>query len=77
MDWYDDNEVNQLDWPIQGPDLYLIGNLWNELDCRIKGYNNRPKSVKELACLLQAEWNKILLSIIQTLMNSMPRRVKA
>ncbi|GIY33696.1 transposable element Tc1 transposase [Caerostris darwini] len=37
----------------------------------------RPKSVKDLLCLLQAEWKKIPLAVIQRLVESMPRRVHA
>lgn len=77
MDWYGDNGVNRMDWPAQSPDLNPIENLWDALDRRIKGCNNRPKSVKELTCLLQAEWKKIPLAVIQGLVESMPRRVEA
>ena len=55
MDWYGDNGVKRLDWPAQSPDLNPIENLWDELDRRIKECSSRPKSVKELICLLQAE----------------------
>ncbi|GFV33154.1 hypothetical protein TNCV_2768721 [Trichonephila clavipes] len=36
------------------PDLNPVEDLWDKLDHRIKGCNNRSKSVKELVCLLQA-----------------------
>ncbi|GFW98187.1 hypothetical protein TNCV_2492401 [Trichonephila clavipes] len=54
MDWYDDNRVNRLIWPTQRPDLNPVKRFWEDLDRRIKGCSNRPKSMKELACLLQA-----------------------
>ncbi|GFU42710.1 transposable element Tcb2 transposase [Trichonephila clavipes] len=76
-DWFNDNRMDQLDWPAQSSHLNPIENFWDYLDCQIKGCSNRPKSVKELACLLQAEWQKISLSIIQTLVENMTLSVMA
>ncbi|GFX47247.1 transposable element Tc1 transposase [Trichonephila clavipes] len=70
MDLYDDNGGYRLNWPAQILGLNPIENLWHELDYRIKGCRNHPKSVKELACLLQAEWKKIPLFFIQTLVEN-------
>lgn len=75
--WYGANGVTRMDWPAQSPDLNPIENLWDELDRRIRGCTTRPKSVKELTCLLQAEWKKIPLAVTQGLVESMPRRVHA
>lgn len=58
------------------PDLNLIKNLREELDRRIKVRNNHLKSVKELVCLLLAEWEKTA-TVIQELVKSMPRKVAA
>ncbi|GIY36288.1 transposable element Tcb1 transposase [Caerostris darwini] len=71
--WYGANEVHRMDWPAQSPDLNPIKTLHR----RIQGCTTRPKSVKELLCLLQAEWKKIPLAVIQRLVESMPRRVHA
>ncbi|GIY78033.1 hypothetical protein CEXT_100731 [Caerostris extrusa] len=42
----------------QRADLNPIENLWDSLHRQIQGCTTRPKSVKELLCLLQAEWKK-------------------
>ncbi|GIY78347.1 transposable element tcb1 transposase [Caerostris darwini] len=84
--WYGANGVHRMDWAAQGPDLNPIENLWDALHRRIQGCTTRPKSVKELLCLLQAEWKKIpllvylsipLLEVIKRLVEGMPRRVHA
>lgn len=72
MDWCVDNGVSRMDWPAQIPDFNLI---WDELDSRINGCNNRPKLVKELTCFLQVAWKNILLAVLQGLVESVPRRV--
>lgn len=77
MAWYGDNGVQRLDWPAQSPDLNPIEHLWDELERRLKGCPHRPTSVTELTCLLQAEWKKIPLAVVQRLVESMPRRVAA
>ncbi|GIY68056.1 transposable element Tc1 transposase [Caerostris darwini] len=73
--WYGANGVHRMDWPAQSPDLNPIENLWDALHRRIQGCTTRPKSLKELLCLLQAEWKKIPLAVIQRLVESMPRMV--
>ncbi|GIY00567.1 transposable element Tcb1 transposase [Caerostris darwini] len=75
--WYGANGVHRMDWPAQSPDLNPIEILWDALHRRIQGCTTRPKSVKELLCLLQAEWKKMPLAVIQRLVESMPRRVHA
>ena len=77
MDGYCDYGVKQLDWPSQSPDLNATENLWDESDRRIKECSNRPKSVKELTCLLQDEWKKTSPCIIQTSTERTYRRVEA
>ncbi|GFY10175.1 hypothetical protein TNCV_2628541 [Trichonephila clavipes] len=62
--------VNRLDWPAQSPDLNPTENFWNEL-----GAVNHLKFLKELACLPQAEWKTTPLSTIQTLAESIPRKI--
>ncbi|GFV22325.1 hypothetical protein TNCV_3923851 [Trichonephila clavipes] len=67
---------NRLGGSGQSLDLNLIENICDELDNRIKGWRNHPKTWKELACIFQGEWKKIPLSILQTLRENMSRRVK-
>ncbi|KFM67704.1 Transposable element Tc1 transposase, partial [Stegodyphus mimosarum] len=68
--WYGANGVHRMDWLAQSPYLNPIENLWDELYRPIQGCTTRAKSGKELLCLLQAEWKKIPLAVIQRLVES-------
>ena len=65
--------TNRIDWPAQSPDLNPIENLWSILDERCK--DRRPQSREELFEILQTEWNRLPVSLLTNLVDSMPRRV--
>ncbi|KAJ8869000.1 hypothetical protein PR048_030546 [Dryococelus australis] len=77
MQWYADNNVRQLDWPVQSPDLNPIEHLWDELDRRVRTRQARPKSIAQLVEWLQEEWRRIPVDVLKTLVESMPDRVAA
>ncbi|KAJ8881348.1 hypothetical protein PR048_017829 [Dryococelus australis] len=65
--WYADNNVRLLDWPAQRPDLDTVEHIWDELDRRVRARQARPKSVGQLMELLQEEWRRIPMYVLQTL----------
>ena len=64
-----------LSWPAQSPDLNPIENLWSILDHGIK--TRTPKNEEELFQILQNQWKNISGELLQSLVESMPRRFKA
>jgi hypothetical protein len=60
-EWFVDNNVPEMDWPAQSPDLNPTEQLWDE-------------SAVALAIALQEEWAAIPLEIFRHLVESLPGR---
>jgi len=54
MAFFEDSDINLMQWPGQSPDLNPIEHLWDELERHIR----QPTSEKKLAEILQEEWKK-------------------
>jgi len=75
--WFSDNNIQVLQWPAQSPDLNPIEHLWHHLKSKLQQYETPSKGVHELWERVEKEWNKISPEEFRTLIESMPRRVKA
>jgi len=75
--FFDDSDINLMKWPGQSPDLNPIEHLWDELERQIRKRDPPPVSERELAVILQEEWEKISNTVFQKLILSMNNRVKA
>ena len=64
-----------MDWPAQSPDLNPIENLWTILKQKV--HNSKPSSLDVLWETLNGFWDNIEESTIESLVASMPKRVKA
>lgn len=71
------NEVVPLEWPPYSPDMSPIEHLWDDLDRRVRKRPNPPSNVAQLTAALIEEWGNIPVAIINKLMNSMHRRIRA
>jgi transposase len=63
-----------LEWASQSPDVNPIENLWDQVKDQLEARKDRPTSLPELFEMVKEEWQKVPLSFIQNLVDSMPRR---
>lgn len=72
-----DSNVEVLDWPSKSPDLSPIEHIWDVLGRRLRGRQNQPANLQELAQALIQEWDNIPANVIRRHTSSMRRRVNA
>uniref|UniRef100_A0A8R1I205 PBPe domain-containing protein n=1 Tax=Caenorhabditis japonica TaxID=281687 RepID=A0A8R1I205_CAEJA len=73
--WFRRRRVDLLEWPSQSPDLNPIEHMWEELEQRLKGF--RASNANQIFAQLEAAWKSIPMTVVQTLLDSMPRRCQA
>lgn len=71
----DEKNVPLLQWPAISPDLNPIENLWRIITQRVYSGGRQFETLLQLKTAIQEEWQKIDLSTLQSLVNSMPRRL--
>lgn len=64
-------------WPAQSPDLNPIENVWAKLGQLISKRKSSIKNKADLKVALVEEWEKIQVSYLTILVESMPSRLKA
>ena len=67
--------VKVMDWPSMSPDLNPVQHLWGIIKWKV-GVRN-VSNIHQLCDVIMEEWKGILIATCETLVNSMPRRVKA
>jgi transposase len=75
--WFEDNDINVLDWAPQSPDINPIEHLWQHIKRRLGEYSTMPKGVWEIWERVAEVWNEIPPEVCQNLIESMPRRLEA
>lgn len=73
--WFKEKEIDLLEWPACSPDLNPIENLWGILARRVYANGRQFESVNELYVAVCIAWREIPQTIIDNLINSMPRRI--
>ena len=74
--WMEQKQIQQLSWPPQSPDLNLIEHLWDVLQRQINSRPLLPKTLSELKVALVEEWRAIPGSILEKLVEGMPKRLE-
>lgn len=73
--WLDEQEISCIPWPARSPDLNPIENIWSWMDSNLVTSSiTRPE---ELSAELERLWLAIPKEMCMSLIESMPRRVKA
>ncbi|MCM0158344.1 transposase [Candidatus Nardonella dryophthoridicola] len=72
QEWFQENNVQVLQWPAQSPDLNPIENLWEEVERQIRTMTFPNKQT--LIDKINEVWTNMPIVIIQNLISSMPRR---
>jgi len=73
--WFDDNDIEVLDWPPQSPDLNPIEHLWNEIDRHLRRLDNPVHNQEQLWEAIQDIWVEIDDDYLTRLIESMPERI--
>jgi hypothetical protein len=76
-DFPDEEEVERLPWPAFSPDMNPIENLWALMTHRLNERRPQPSCLEDLRTALVEEWEAIPLDTLQSLVEGMPRRVRA
>ena len=67
-------EVKVMDWPSMSPDLNPKEHLWGILKRKMEV--RKVSNVRQLRDVVMEEWKSIPVATCESLVNSMPRRVK-
>jgi transposase len=75
--WRELNEVENLPWPAQSPDLNPIEHVWKILKHKLRHRSQRPRNQAELIAAIKESWKEISPEQTVRLVGSMPDRIKA
>ena len=73
--WFQKERIESLNWPTLNPDLNPTENSLGHLARQMYENNRQYDSVYELELVIMDDWDKILKSLIETLINSLKYRV--
>lgn len=69
-----DEGILRMDWPACSPDMNPIEHVWDMLGRRVATRSSPPETIQQLESSLLQEWERIPQSLIDNLIDSMPRR---
>ncbi|GFX65501.1 transposable element Tcb2 transposase [Trichonephila clavipes] len=72
----DSEGIQRLVWPARSPDLNPIENVWDALGRQVAGRNYPPTNKNTLIRALTEEWDKLPQQLLDSVVQSMVRRVE-
>ena len=75
MKWFEENNIEVLDWPALSPDLNPIENIWGILVRQVYKDGRQFDNINDLKIAIKQEWNNIDVNILKNLVFSMPNRI--
>ena len=73
--WFNNNNINVLEWPAQSPDLNPIEHIWREVKNQLRKIPKKFTSKENLWDILQDIWNNIDQERCIELIETMPERI--
>ena len=74
--YYDENNVDVLDWPPQSPDLNPIEQIWAIMKQELYTQKSFPKNKNELVESFFTIWNNLKPKLLENLSDSIPERLE-
>lgn len=75
--WLASQDFSVMPWPAGSPDMNAAEHVWNRLKNRVGAVRPCPHNLDELWEVVQREWQKLDNEFLESLYESMPRRVHA
>ena len=77
--WFQDNNIETLKWPVNSPDLDILGDLWEILKAEIHCFNGiGAKHGEEMLSVINEAWDRISRThplLLEMLYKDMERRI--
>ena len=72
-----EQEIIRMDWAPYRSDMNSIKHIWDEMCRGLEELDPQSVNLRQLGVVVQNIWQQIPLERVQTLVSSMPRRVRA
>ena len=73
--WFEDQNIEVLEWPSVSPDLNIIENVWGWLTRQLYGDGQQYQNTVHLSNAIEAAWNVIPQEYLNALFTSLPNRI--
>lgn len=75
--FFENHEIKVLPWPARSPDLNPIENVWDYIGQKLNSPDKLSRNLQQLRQFIIEEWITMPQAYLDSLVDSMPRRVNA